>query len=259
LYCGLHVRVRNPRLWVVANKVEEKIELIVKIWRGYIVRKRIRLAGPGVLNRKQCINDEDVGTFDEKNKVHPFDYFGFEEDGRMYWGDIKSMISILNSARIPLNPYTRNEISNEARRRLREIYKYRIRNKLQVDYDTLDINMVSAVTSRRWLQVSQIIYEHELGNIDPQHFESLSRNELGDFITCILEDIHVWSHMHHRKPESKRYKYYTLIRYGISKFYDVISTQQYSYIISTILMHLLLDSKQDFDISFIILSSFYKL
>jgi len=259
LYCGLHVRVKNPRLWAVANKLEEKLELIVKIWRGYIVRKRIRLAGPGVLNRSKCINDEDVGTLDEKEKVHPFDYFGYEEDGKLYWGDVKSMISILNSAIIPLNPYTRHEISNEARKRLREIYRYRIRNKLQVEYDTVNLDMLDAIRSRRWLQISQIIYEHDLGHINPIHFEALSRNDLGQFITCILEEIHPWALAHGSNPHSKRYKYYTLLRYGIDRFYEITTTIQYSYIISTVIMHMLMDSNENFDISFMILTAFYKL
>ena len=256
LYCGLHLRVKNPRLWVVANRIEEKLELIVKIWRGYMVRKRIRLAGPGALNRKICKNDEDVGTFDEKEKVHPFDYFGFEEDGNVYWADIRSMIGILNNTVKPLNPYTRKEIANEARRRLREIYKYRIRNSLQAEHAIVRTS-VNTITSNRWLQISQIINEHEIADISPVRFESLSRNELGQFITNILEDTHAWTITH--KGESNRYKYYSLVRHGINQFYLIFDTLEYSYIISTILLNILMHCNDTFDFSFIILTAFYKM
>jgi hypothetical protein len=257
LFCGLHVRVKNPRLWTVVHKVNERLELIVKIWRGYLVRKRIQLAGPGVLNRSKCINNEDVGTLDEKQTVHPFDYFGFEEDSKLYWGDIRSMIAILGSNLIPVNPYTRNPFSIETRRRLREIYRYRIRSNLQVDLNEKKVD-IDLVISDRWLHICQIIYEHEIGELNPNRLVSMSRNDLVQFMTNILEDTHAWA-LAHKTYASNRYKYYSLVRTGVTKYYEIFDIQRYAYITSTILLFILYDCKNSYDFSFIILSSFYKL
>ena len=257
-FCGLHIRSKNPRLWSVLNKIDDKLKLIIKIWRGYHVRKRLRLAGPGVLKRSICKNDEDVGTLDEKEKVHPFDYFAFEEDSNIYWAHVQSMVSILNSNQMPLNPYTRKPISNEARRRLREIYNYRVRNNIDVTFAENKPITVDDIINKRWMQISQTIYEDYITDINPIQFQILSRDELGEFLTYILEDTHRWSILHSSK-NSKRYKYYSFVRYGITEFYRVFDIKQYAYVVSTILYFILADCKSSSDFSFIILSAFNKL
>jgi len=257
-FCGTHIRTKNPRIWAIVNNVDKRLKLIIKIWRGYYVRKRLKLAGPGVLKRSICKNDEDVGTLDEKEKVSPFDYFGFEEDSNVYWAHVQSMVSILNSNRVPLNPYTRKEISNEARRRLRQIYNYRIRNNINVSFAENNPTTVDQLISKRWMQISQTIYENYFTEINPLQFEVLSRDELGEFLTYILEDTHYWA-IQHTSKDSKRYKYYAFIRYGITEFYKIFDVKQYAYIVSTLLYFILADCNDSYEFSFIILSAFNKL
>ena len=76
--CGRHVKSKSVRLWNVVNNLDSKVTLISKAWRGYAVRIRLRRAGPGVLKRSLCHNDEELVTMDSKDKYHPFDFFSFE-------------------------------------------------------------------------------------------------------------------------------------------------------------------------------------
>ena len=108
------------------------------------------------------------------------------------------------------------------------------------------------------LIVSKTIYEDYITDINPIQFQILSRDELGEFLTYILEDTHRWSILHSSK-NSKRYKYYSFVRYGITEFYRVFDIKQYAYVVSTILYFILADCKSSSDFSFIILSAFNKL
>jgi hypothetical protein len=251
------VRVKNPRVWTIVNKIDERLKLIVKVWRGYLVRKRLKLAGPGVLNRSKCTNEEDIGTFDEKEKVHPLNYFGFNENSNVYWADIRSMIALLKTNTIPQNPYTRNDLSIEARRRLREIYKYRLRNAMSTAHNK-DEYTLETIVADRWLQISQIIYEHEIDQINPIRFQALSSGELFEFLNTVLVETYSWATLH-TKTESKRYKYYYLIRTGVEKYYEILDTTHYSYVVSTLLLYVLYDCNDSFDFAFIISTSFCKL
>jgi hypothetical protein len=83
ILCGKHAKVKNLRLWKDVNNLDDKAVIIQKVWRGHSVRDWLRIAGPGVLNRSVCHNDEELVTMDEKKSVNPFDYFAFEEGGKV--------------------------------------------------------------------------------------------------------------------------------------------------------------------------------
>jgi len=91
----------------------------------------LKLAGEGVLNRKDCHNTEELVTMDEKGKLHPLDYFSFREADKLWWFDVRSLYHILKRSPKPENPYTRQALSIETRRRLRDVC--RIRKKLTID------------------------------------------------------------------------------------------------------------------------------
>jgi hypothetical protein len=60
LYCGKHAKVKNPRVWKIINKLDGKVTLITKIWRGYHLRKLLKLAGPGLFNKSLCVNQDEL-------------------------------------------------------------------------------------------------------------------------------------------------------------------------------------------------------
>jgi hypothetical protein len=84
--CGTHARAKNVTLWAEAHKGNTSgLRKAQGLIRGWLVRRRLRYAGPGVLCRKNLANDEDLETCEESSKEHPFDYFAFEENGKVWW------------------------------------------------------------------------------------------------------------------------------------------------------------------------------
>ena len=128
--CGKHAKAKNPRVWAEICRLDKNAVLIQKIWRGYSVRWWLELAGPGVLKRSLCHNEEELVTLDEKTSTHPFDYFGFEENGNVYWFDVRSIAENSNMNIEPLNPYTREPLSMNTRKRLRHLCLRRYRKQL---------------------------------------------------------------------------------------------------------------------------------
>jgi hypothetical protein len=118
--------MKTPVLWKPKDTLERACVCIQRHWRGWLLRQWMKLAGPGVLRRSVCHNEEDVGTCVEKDKQHPLEYFGVEEDGKVWWFDIRTILrwSIEHVERV--NPYTRRPLSNDACKRLHGMYALRI-------------------------------------------------------------------------------------------------------------------------------------
>jgi len=128
--CGRHARMRNPVLWVDANR--SRISPIVKIQacvRGWLIRKRLSYAGFGVLRRKDLANDEDIISYADKDRVHPMDYFSFEENGKFWWFEFSSLWTWCMRNEEPINPYTKIPLNSETRKRLRTIWGYKRRHR----------------------------------------------------------------------------------------------------------------------------------
>lgn len=102
-FCGKHARARNPQRWVELFDVAQVVRMQAVI-RGFLLRRQIRWAGPGAMKRSLCMNDEDLATFDEKERVSPLDYFGWEEAGKVWWMDVRSMLQLIRTEPKPVNP-----------------------------------------------------------------------------------------------------------------------------------------------------------
>ena len=122
-FCGIHARSKVPRIWSVVNDIDKHVTLISKVWRGYRIRRLLKLAGIGVLKRSLCHNDEELVLLEDRNSVSPLDYFSFQEGDKVWWFDIRSMIGCLNATFVPTNPYTRQPLTVDTRYRLRMLYK----------------------------------------------------------------------------------------------------------------------------------------
>jgi hypothetical protein len=113
--CGRHARTRAPVLRIDLHRASPVVRLQAVI-RGWLLRRRLTLAGPGVLRRKDLVNDEDLFTCESKDRQYPLDYFAFEESGKNYWFNAKDIWSWMTRSVTPLNPYTKTPIPNDARR-----------------------------------------------------------------------------------------------------------------------------------------------
>lgn len=175
-FCGKHVKVRRPRLWTAINNVIPKVIRIQKIWRGFSIRKRIIECGPGVLKRSLCHNDDELITLESKYRQYPLDYFSFEEGGKVFWFDIESMLRIVFDNSTPMNPYTRQPINLETRRRLRRLWFYRRKGRV-IDYNKI------------WIHICQILEENGFEEINPMLFESLNRTQFLIFLNLLKSDL----------------------------------------------------------------------
>lgn len=257
-FCGIHSKIKSPRLWVDVNDIRSKVTLISKIWKGYCVRKCIRLAGDGVLKRGLCNNNEEIMSFEPILKVDPLEYFGFEEKGKVYGFHICSILDILNRNHTPKNPYTREPLDMQTRKRLREIYGYRIRNKLPTFHEDSKLVGADNILASRWLQISQIIEENGFYNMNPNIFLGLNKSQLYIFLNMILNDTKTWAAEHSGK-NSKRFLFAFWLRNILNKHSTSQSVQEYSFYVSTILLTVLYNSTEAYNVSFIIMSALHRL
>lgn len=257
-FCGIHSKLKTHRLWIDVNNIEKRANLIIKIWKGYFIRKQLKLAGPGVLQRSKCHNQEEILSFDSIKTVSPFDYFGFQENDKIYGFDVRTVIDAFNRNTIPINPYTRQPLQLDDRKRLRQLYGYRFRNKLPIFYENNKLSDSTTILANRWLQNSQILEENGFYNINPNLFLALNRTQLYIFLTMILNDMKTWA-AEHKHTHSKRFLYVFWIQNILNKYSITQSTQQFSFYVSTILLTILYNSTEPYFICFIIMSALYRL
>ena len=65
----------------------------------------------------------------EKEKVHPFEYFGFDENGKTWWFEFATLFTWVLRSETPVNPYTKVLLSTDTRKRLFRMWVYRIKHR----------------------------------------------------------------------------------------------------------------------------------
>lgn len=185
--CGRHARMKCPCLWSDANA--HKKHAVVQIQahvRGWLVRLRLRMAGPGILSRKHVVNDEDLVTYDEKDKVHPTEYFSFVENGKIWWFRFDTIYQWSSRNLTPTNPYTKTPLSADTRKRIRSLwaYKRRHREALPPEPGTIQERM-----RLRWNIICQLFEDYGFGVINPETFYPLKRIDYVVLFRMIRDDI----------------------------------------------------------------------
>jgi len=258
LFCGKHVKTKVKRLWAEVNGSQKQAVLIQKIWKGHFVRNRLKLGGEGVLNSKDCHNTEELVTLDEKNKVHPLDYFSFREADKLYWFDVRSLYQILKGSSKPENPYTRQALSIDTRRRLRDVC--RIRKKLNIDnyHDVPAPDTFAALVSEKWLTVCQIVEENGFFDMNHLLFASLNRSQLYVLLNLVRADMLSYAFEH--PTTSRRYQYIQWIKTCLSNFEKNRSSRvQCSWATSKLFLSILYDCPENYTVCFIIISAICRL
>lgn len=259
LFCGKHIKSKHKRIWALLNGNNSKAVIIQKHWRGYFVRHKLKLAGPNVLNRKDCHNEEELVTMDDKMKVHPLDYFAFRELDKVYWFDIRSLYQYARNTPKPLNPYTRQPITIETRQRLRKLCTIRKRQ------GTFNLHAqplypgFAEMTDQKWLDLCQIIEENGFFDMNYLLFSSLNKTQLFILMNIIHVDLVAYA-AEHKRPESSRKKYVQWAKSLISKFsrYKFGSLQP-SFNVARCLLSIANDSVDPYSICFIIVSAVVRL
>lgn len=256
--CGRHAKVRSPRLWHIVNNLDAKVVLISKQLRGYLVRRRLQMAGIGVLKRSLCHNSDELVSLEPISTVDCFNYFGFEESGKIYGFDVRTILDTLHRNLVPINPYTRQPLTIETRKRLRDLYSYRVRHKLDTSYEHNSLRTTDVILTNRWTQLCQIVEENGFFNTNPNLFLGLNKSQLHAFLAMIHNDLKTWA-AEHKPPHSKRFLYVFWSNNILKKYTSTQSIAEYSFFVSSILLSMLYDSVEPYSICFIIMSALYRL
>ena len=243
--CGVHARSSNVRLWADVHKEKSKgLVTIQALWRGWCVRKVLVMAGPGALRRKECINDEDLSTLDDKNRQSPFEYFGIDEGGKIWWFDFATAWEWFTRSISPTNPYTKNPISHVDLARLRKLHLYRRRHRWAVPPPPVDLkeNIV-----RRWTILCHVFRGYGFEDIHPQQFANLTRDNLRVAFRFLADDLAAMPRQNIRMT--------AMTDRGLA--YNANSST--TYIINSLnLMTIMLTDTQSYDIVFLLLSALYR-
>ena len=260
VFCGKHAKAKHPRIWSVINNVDSRAIIIQKIWKGYILRKRIALAGPGAMKRSLCHNSEDIVTFESKETVSPLDYFSFEESGKIWWFDIRSILQYSMNSLNVINPYNRQPLPSEAKERLRSIYLYRLHTNQPNAHSESNTKLtIQEYVSQNWIQLCKILELNAFIDVMPRMFSSLNRVQYMIFLQLIHADMEVWAREH--KLGSKRYLYTGSLRHTVRKLqrHPEFSSLMTSYYASKVLLSILNDTNNPYPICFIIMSAIVRL
>ena len=256
-FCGKHAKAKNPRLWSVVNSADRHAIVIQKMWRGWIVRHMLRLAGSGVLKRSVCHNGEDVVTFE--SNVHPFDYFSFEEEKFIYWFDAKTLYQITISNAKPLNPYTRKELSLETRQRLKEFTTHRKFRNREMFHEPRYLADRDKLLFMYWISICQSLEENLFIELNPSMFLLLNQAQLWTFVGLLRHDLLMWA-KEHKSVQSQRNLYYIWI-HNCWK-YQTYTLDPNNVILTNVgktILKILDTSKHNYEICFKILTALHSL
>jgi hypothetical protein len=242
-FCGRHARAKNVQIW--KHPDEPGIVKLQARIRGWLVRLRLKQGGPGVLCRKNLANDEDLVTCEER--IHPFEYFAFEENGKVWWFRFDTLWLWAARTLEPANPYTKVPLSQETRKRLRAAWGYRRRNKISTEFPKEDR------LRSNWNIICQTFHDNGFSDLRPELFMNLSKNQLIVALRMMYDDLTV------SLPKTDRtlcMVLYLLLR-GVQSGYNMKS-QQYSVHISYIFMLAMCVPKDPYIYAFTLLSALYR-
>jgi hypothetical protein len=217
----------------------------------------MRMQGVGIMSRKKCHNEEELFTCEERDRLHPGNYFSFEEDGKLYWFDFRTIYLWSLENLKPTNPYTRACLTLETRKRLKQVAVIRERVGLPL-FHNIERNLDSSkVFADRWMLIGQYMEENLFEEINPRILLNLNRSQFWLFSSYMRDSLLVWS----KELPGTRRKYYYNLMLNCWKRQTIefkSNTNVASYIGAT-LLKILKDSKQPYEICFQIMSARHRL
>lgn len=249
--CGRHARCKNVRLWAdIHTKQIPSLVRLQAVVRGWLARTRLARGGPGALRRGNCANDEDIVTCEDKERVHPFDYFGFEQNGKVWWFEFPTLWKWAIRSHEPANPYTKMPIDHDTLKRLHATWSYHYRHRLPVPDEPI---VYGERVASRWNVICQVFATYGFGSIDPRSFVRMSKMQYYTAFRMIHDDIRTVI------PDTNPMKLIYL-RYCIRMRQIVYAVQTDHYILQStyVFMMLLLRSRDPYIMAFTMLSALYR-
>ena len=110
------LRVTGKKSILIERILEHfvKCKNVVKIQsliRKHAVTLTMKLRGPGLYDRKICVNDKDFFTLEPINEIDIYDFFSFKDEKDFIYGfDLNSLIIMMKKPGSLYNPYNRDKI-----------------------------------------------------------------------------------------------------------------------------------------------------
>lgn len=246
--CGTHARAKTVTLWADANKGKVlAVQRIQALARGWILRSRLRLAGPGVLHREGLCNEEDLETCESADRQSPMDYIAFTENGKVWWFDFATLWKWAQLSVEPINPYTKVPLSPETTHRLRRMWASRRRHR---DLIPPEPSVYQERLRIRWTLVCQIFAGNGFGLLDPGLFMTFTKNDYIALFRSLRDTLQASLPLYQTRVAL------TLIHRCLLSAWTLAPTQfilQASYALMAMLLH----SRNEFGVAFCVLSALH--
>lgn len=173
---------------------------VQRMIRGYILRKYLNFAGPGLMNRKACINETDFATLEPIIEIPYNQFYSFtDKDNNIYGCDIISLYGLVSNSKTcvstngktVINPYNR-EIMDE-----KQLNKFSLYLKLakiaKIEFEIQNVTDIIDPKKQMEMKIIEIFqYINELGNYaDSSWLTELPRHMLVLFIRELYD---IWNY-----------------------------------------------------------------
>lgn len=183
---------------------------VQRITKGYILRKYLKYGGPGLMNRKLCINETDFATLDPIKDIPYNQFYSFTDSKNNTYGcDIISLYGLVSNAktivsshgRTVVNPYNREIMSEEKINNFSLYLKLAKIAKIEFEIQ----NVVDIIEPKKQMEMKIIElfqYINELGNYaDSSWLTELPRHMLVLFIRELYD---IWNYRAQLLPSMMR-------------------------------------------------------
>jgi hypothetical protein len=184
--CGTHARAKTVQVWKDVQVVDHRVVVCQSVARKWAVLHRLRFGGPGVLKRKDLANDDELVSGEESNRQHPFEYFAFTENGKIWWFDFGTIWTWSLKSLTPSNPYTKVPLDKATRQRLRDFWSYRIRNHIKIPFEPEDVD---ERLNTRLNFLCQTFIDHGFTDVEPRQIANLSKQSHMTMWKFLFEDV----------------------------------------------------------------------
>jgi len=187
-------------------------------------------------------------TGDEK--VHPFDYFSFEENGRVWWFSFDTIWRWCSQKESPENPYTRTRIPVDVRKRLHALWSFRQRHRIPLPSESL---LFSERLRTRWTVISHMFENYGYGDIPVGMFIRLTAAEYAYMFSLLYDDIRATI------PDSTMWKQ-SALRFCNRAIIAARSLPAPRYIMQAVytIMLILMKPKDPHSVAFMVLSAIHR-
>lgn len=249
--CGRHAKCRRIVIWADANASHgARLVRCQAFIRGWLLRKRLALSGPGVLSRNDVLNEDDPVTLESKQVIHPFEYFGFKEGSKVFWFEFDTLYTWCLRSPTPTNPFTKVPLSVDVRKRLRDGWSYRQRHGIQIPTESA---VYEERVLGRWTLLCQLFEDCGFGHVEPQMFLRLTKSQYRMIFLLVRDDISTV--LHAKNPSRERLLLYCTR--GVQRSSD-LSVRQYVLQSVYTLLTMLARQKDPYTLAFVVLSALYR-